>query len=121
MHTELKEGLENWLDSIPPLAGVLACGMRMPDRSTVNRSFDDGFPDASLDNAWRCVADTLQVLRSQRLPGRRLRWTYENHLLQCAVRSDGAFLGIITTSQREELDEIGIEETLVGFTSLSVI
>ncbi len=121
MHAQLKEGLENWLDSVPPLAGVLACGMRMPDRSTVNRSFDDGFPDASLDNAWRCVADTLQVLRSQRLPGRRLCWTYENHLLHCAVRPDGAFLGIITTSKPDALDEVGVEDALISFTSLSVL
>ena len=120
MQETLKVFFEQWLQQAPRPAGVMAWGMQLPDRTTINRSFWDGFPEASLNNAWRCVADTLHVLRSQRCPGQRIRWVFEHHWIYCAVRPDGAFFGVFTTNQSAEIDEPLLEHMLMDFLALAV-
>ncbi|MCI0535971.1 MAG: hypothetical protein L0Z50_12165 [Verrucomicrobiales bacterium] len=118
MPDSFRTSVEQWIQSVPSVSGVRACGIRFPDRTSVNRSFRDGFPDLALDNAWRCVADTLQVLRSLRCPVQRLKWVFERHWVYCAVRSDGLFLGVFTSSEPDDVDRTGLDRLLDSFLAL---
>jgi hypothetical protein len=112
--------LQQWLVSKPPLAGIYAWGIRMPDQTTCTQSFSEAFAVPAIENAWRCVADTLQVIHLSRFPDRRIRWVFEHGWLCCAVRLDGSFLGVFTTNQIDRADWTGLEGLLMEFQSLNL-
>lgn len=93
----MKEAFHQWIDQLPTTPGLLACGVRFPDRSSLNRSWSAEFPEGALDNAWRCVTDTFDVLRINQLPEQRLRWVFAHAALYAERRSDGICLGLFTT------------------------
>ena len=64
----MKASLNQWLEQTAPVPGVLAWGVRHSDQSASSRAFAPAFSEAALENAWRCVADALQVLKHNRLP-----------------------------------------------------
>jgi hypothetical protein len=95
----MKEEISQWFEQSAPFEGILACGVRHPDRTTVTKSWADGFSDLSIENALRCVADLFQVLPLSHLPQGRVRWVYRNALLHCERRADGICLGIFTANE----------------------
>ena len=64
----MKEHVHSWLTEKMKIAGVLACGMRAPDRKTFTRSASPQFTPVALEHACRCLADTFQILGSNRFP-----------------------------------------------------
>jgi hypothetical protein len=110
---------EKWLNGKPKLAGVYGWGIRLPDKPVFSESYSELYPLSALENAWRCVADTLQVIRLHRFPDRRLRWVFEHGWLFCSVRPDGAFLGIFTANQADQLDWAAVESMLDEFLQLN--
>jgi hypothetical protein len=114
----MKHIFHQWLDQLPAIPGVLACGVRFPDRSSMNRSWSGEFPDDALDNAWRCAADTFDVLRLHQLPERRLRWLFGRHALHCEKRADSIFLGVFTTKVLQDEDDISFKQIVADFHSV---
>ena len=114
----MKETIKEWMVNQRRLVGVLACGVRFPDKTALNETYSRNFPAVALDNTWRCVADAYQVLSLHRIPAVRMRWVYENALLQCARRNDGIILGLFTSRNSEEIDFAGVEQTFAGFHAL---
>ena len=114
----MKETIKEWMVQQQRVAGVLACGVRFPDKTALNETYSGSFPAGALDNAWRCVADAYQVLSLHRIPAVRMRWVYENALLQCARRTDGIILALFTSRDAEELDFEGTEQLFAGFHAL---
>lgn len=90
----MKERVKAWLAKQRLPGTVLACGIRFPDKSTVNRPVSPAFPEAALDNAWRSVSDLFQVLLMQRVRAHRVRWDYTRAALHCDRRSDGLILSV---------------------------
>jgi hypothetical protein len=110
--------MQPWLEQRARVAGVLAWGIRLADRSTINRAFRDGFPDAAMDNAWRCVAEIVQVLRAQRLLPQRLGWIFQHYRLDCALRADGTLFGALSAPPAQELDGAQLHLTFEDFLAL---
>ncbi len=92
----MQEQVHNWLTEKTKVAGVLACGIRSPDRRTFTRSLSTQFPQMALENACRCLADTFQVLGSNRFPVRLVRWVFENYFFYGFMRSDGHCFALLT-------------------------
>src|ERR1700733_14688236 len=92
----MQEHVHNWLTEKMKIAGVIACGIRSPDRKTFTRTHSQQFPQVALENACRCLGDTFQVLNSNRFPAKLVRWVYENHFLYGVVRADGHCLALLT-------------------------
>jgi hypothetical protein len=92
----MKDVVRQWFEQSAPFEGILACGVRHPDRSTVTKAWADGFNDLAIDNALRCVADLFQVLPLNRFPQGRVRWVYELAVLHCERRDDGICLAVFT-------------------------
>jgi hypothetical protein len=113
----MKEFLSQWL-SRARLRGVLACGVRFPDKTSLTQSWSPEFAEPSLDNAWRCASDAFQVLKVNFLPNERVLWVYEKALLHCARREDGICLGIFTAKDLVAVDSAEIERLIAEFRAL---
>jgi hypothetical protein len=114
----MKGLLNEWLGQIPPVTGVLACGLRHADQSACTRTFSPEFSEAALENAWRCVGDAFQVLKHNRLPTEQMQWAYENAMLFCALRPDGACLAVFTSKDPQAVDANGVERLFAEFQTL---
>ena len=114
----MNEFLSQWLNQRARLPGVLACGVRFPDKTSLTQSWSPDFTTRSLDNAWRCASDAFQVLRVNFFPDERVRWVYEKALLLCARREDGICLGIFTAKDPGAVDAAEIERLLAEFRAL---
>ena len=92
----MQEQIHNWLTEKMKVGGVLACGIRLPDRKTFTRSHSPQFPPIALENACRCLSDTFQIINSNRFPMGLVRWVYENYFLYGIGRPDGLCLALLT-------------------------
>jgi hypothetical protein len=107
-----------WLSRSAQVRGLQAIGLRQADQSTLTVIQDPTFSSEGVENTWRCVADTYQVLKHHRCPVIHLRWSFEQSLLFCMMRPDGICLMILTTSRLEELDAAGLEAIFHEFQEL---
>ncbi|HYV32813.1 MAG TPA: hypothetical protein VEO53_17120 [Candidatus Binatia bacterium] len=114
----MKESLSQWLSRRARLRGVLACGVRFPDKTSLTQCWSSEFTAPSLENAWRCASDAFQVLRLNFFPNERVRWVYEKATLHCACREDGTCLGIFTAKDRGTVDAAEIERVMSEFCAL---
>lgn len=114
----MKESLSQWLSQRTRLRGVLACGIRFPDKTSLTQSWSPDFPTPSLENAWRCAGDAFQVLKVNFFPNDRVLWIYEKALLHCARRADGVCLGIFTAKERGEVDVGEIDRLIDEFCAM---
>jgi hypothetical protein len=116
----MKEALSQWLSERPPLEGVQATGLRDADATTATRIADPSFAHEGVENAWRCVADTFEVLRHHHCEAYSLRWRFEHSALHCLLRPDGICLMVLTTSKLQELDLAGLENLFREFQALEI-
>lgn len=114
----MKVVIRQWLSQRTQVPGVLACGVRFPDKTACTQTWSPDFPAASLDNAWRCVSDAFQVIKHDFFPNQRVRWVYENALLFCTCRDDGIGLGIFTAKDAQSFDANEVEQLIAEFTAL---
>ena len=114
----MKELLNDWLNRRARLRGVLACGVRFPDKTSLTQSWSPEFSVPSLDNAWRCASDAFQVLKVNFFPNERVRWVYEKAFLHCSRRADGICLGIFTAKDPGAFDAAEIEQLIAEFCAL---
>jgi hypothetical protein len=114
----MKEKLQQWLAERTQVMGVLACGIRFPDKTSLTQPWSNEFPVESLENAWRCVSDTFQVLKINFFPNDQIRWVYENAYLYCGRRNDGICLAIFTSKDPQFFDQEIIQGLLAEFRAL---
>jgi len=114
----MKDILQQWLAQRTQVPGVLACGIRFPDKTSLTQSWSKEFPVESLENAWRCVSDTFQVLKINFFPNEQIRWVYENAFLYCGRRNDGICLAIFTSRDPQVFDQEMIQRLMVEFRAL---
>ena len=111
----MKEAINQWLRQKASLKGVLACGVRYPDENMFFPSTYPDLPRERLEYSLRCVADTFQVLKLNNLPNEQICWTYQNSILYCVKRAEGAFLAVFTRKDPKTVDLSGLEEMLAEF------
>jgi hypothetical protein len=121
MSEKRKASIAEWLRAAPTVRGMLVRGIRFPDQSFVSDVDPGDFPAAGLEQAWRLVGDTFQVLSAQQFPPSRLSWVYERMVLHCAQRPDGVILGIFLSRKNVETDSVGLNRLLADFQSLDLV
>jgi hypothetical protein len=114
----MKDLIQRWLHQDAQWPGVLACGVRFPDKNAFTRSWSLEFPAPALENALRCVSDTFQVLKINFFPNERVRWVYDNVFLHCVRRDDGICLGIFTPKDPQSFDPGEVDRLLAEFRGL---
>jgi hypothetical protein len=120
MSEENKEQISQWLRTYPAVRGVLVRGIRFADETFVTDVDARDFPATALEQAWRLVADTFQVLSAQRLPPTRLSWVHERTVLHCVQRPDGAILGVFLSRKTADADPQAVDKLLAEFQGLPV-
>lgn len=119
MNEETKQRITDWLRTTTPVTGALVRGIRFADQTFVCDFDSRDFPMSALEQAWRSVADTFQVLSAQHLPPSRLTWIYERALLHCVRRQDGAILGVFVSKKITATDRAALDRALEEFLALS--
>ena len=91
--------LREWLEDLQEHPGVLACAIRLPDRSTAVRSWSSEYSREILEQVARQITDTREVLQVSSLPNPRQRWMFEKGVIYSEIREDGTCLCLATTHQ----------------------
>jgi len=114
----MREHIHNWLTEKTKVAGILACGIRSPDRKTFTRTLSPQFSPVALENACRCVTDTFQVLQANRFPADLVRWVFENYFIYGFSRPDGFCLALLTRRDATDVQPAELETIVAEFQSL---
>lgn len=99
--------LQQWLRGKVGIPGVLGFGIFTVNHGSFVESCASAFSPNALENAWRCVAETIPVMQLNRFPTARFRFVYTQAVVHCERRRDGTCLGIFAVKghqfEQEEL------------------
>lgn len=115
-----KVQVTRWLRAAPAVRGTLLRGVRFPDQTLVSDAAEQHLPAGALEQAWRVVADTCQVLSAQHFPPNRLSWVYDRSVLHCLQRPDGLMLGVLMARKIADADLDGLNRLFAEFQGLAV-
>jgi hypothetical protein len=118
MSEQIKQQISVWLNQAPRIQGALMRGVRFGDETFFSDTDSRDFSVGAMEQAWRSIADTFQVLAAQQLAPTRLTWTHERAIVHCARRADGAILGVVTMKQQADADAELVKRLLEEFQSL---
>lgn len=110
---------EQFIEKHLPLAGIVACGMRLPDRSQVCRCFTDELTPAQMDQAVNRLTLAADSLNRHRLDANRFCWTFERMCVHLALRPDGTALIVLSESSASRTLKGAAADLLEHFSPLS--
>jgi hypothetical protein len=99
--------LKQWLEGCAAAPGLLGGSVRLADGTYVSQSFSENCPHERLEEALRCLGDSLPSFSTHGLMPRWLTWNFENGRIRLAERADGLLLGIAiqpNSAAAEKLD-----------------
>ncbi|MFO1497651.1 MAG: hypothetical protein U1G07_04530 [Verrucomicrobiota bacterium] len=111
----MKDEINLWLSRQARLPGVLACGIRYPDRSSFTQQWAGEHDQESVEKSLACLSDVWRLLRLSGLTGRWLRWGYPECWFYSAQRPDGTLLGLIAARSEASTDPEEISALLQSF------
>jgi len=114
----MKKAIEEFFDRNAAAPGLIAMAVQHADKSSVTRKYQPEMADESLENAWRCMLETMPVLKLNHFPTARFRWIYENALIHCECRKDGSCLGIFAAKESGQFNELEVDRLVAEFHSL---
>jgi len=115
----MKELVNQWFEQTAPFQGIVACGVRHADRTSVSKTWTDGYAEMDVENAVRCAADLYQVMLVNKIPMGRARWVYRGALFHCERRADGSCLGVFTPRDPAAVDLGGLERFFSEFQAIA--
>jgi hypothetical protein len=118
MSVDLHDKTARWLRSNIVVTGSIVRGVRFADETFITDVDTKDFPALALEQAWRVVADTYQVLSAQRIPPTRLNLVYDKAVLHCVRRSDGAIMGIFAHRKAADVDMNGVNRLFNEFMNM---
>ena len=114
----MNPAIQQWIANNAGISGVLAFALHGPDKRSFTLSCHSSFPAEALENAWRCVAETIPVLQLNRFPTAWFRWVFKQVVLHCERRRDGTCLGIFAKNDAQLLDADELDRLLTEFHGL---
>jgi hypothetical protein len=107
----MNPALDQWLARCARSAGALGCGVQLPDRTYVSRSFNETVPQTHLDETLRCLAEVTPVFSGHGLFPRWFTWAFEAGELRVVIRPDGAVCVLAVQTNSPAVKELA---TLTG-------
>jgi hypothetical protein len=111
--TIMNEAVQSWIERASASAGVLACGVRLADRSFLVRSCAAGIPEAQVEQALHELWEAIYALQQNRIAPQRLCWNFQNARFRCVTRPGGVLAALLLTPEDAELAPI--EQLLAEF------
>jgi hypothetical protein len=90
----MDQKFKQWLDGCAVASGLLGGGVRRLDGTCLSHSFNENCPRERLEEALRCLGDSLPSFATHGLMPRWLTWTFEKGQIRLAERADGLLLGL---------------------------
>jgi hypothetical protein len=90
----MNDVINQWFASCALAPGILGCGVRLPDGTSVSQSFHASCPHEQLNLALQSLGGSLSLFSAPGLTPRWLTWTFELGQLRIALRPDGGLLGL---------------------------
>jgi hypothetical protein len=89
--------VNQWFEQSTPFLGILACGVRHPDRSAITKTWAEIYTEAGVEHAIGCALDAYPVLQANRFPAGRLRWVFQESAFPLRTTAPtGTCLGVFT-------------------------
>ncbi|MEY4386818.1 MAG: hypothetical protein RLY20_2101 [Verrucomicrobiota bacterium] len=88
--------LERFLDERLPLPGIVACAIRLPDRSIISRRDGDALTTAQVEQAFSRLTVAAEGLKRHRFEVRTLCWTFDHARIHLTRRPDGSQLAVFS-------------------------
>jgi hypothetical protein len=117
----MKERLTEWLRLTPSVRGVLMRGIRFADQTIVCDVDSRDISIAALEQVYRAVAETFQMLIGQKIAPTQLLWVCERAGLHCVRRADGTILGAFAAAKPGETDIAELNRQLKEFGALDMV
>jgi hypothetical protein len=111
--------LQDWISRNTDASGVLAFGVYAPGKKSFIQPCTSSLSAPGLENAWRCVAETIPVLQLNRFPTARFRFVYGEAVVHCERGRDGTCLGIFAQRNEGTCPPAEIERLLTEFHALT--
>ena len=93
--------IQAWMERAAAASGVLACGVRLADRSFVARSCREDFPEPRVLQAVRDLSEASYALQQNLIPAEALRWTFENGQIRCLIQPGGVMAALNSLTPAE--------------------
>src|SRR6185503_19213288 len=90
----MSDSFTAWLQTKTGTPGLLGLGIYAPGKAPLVRTCASDVPQAALENAWRCVAETIPVLQLNEFPTAGFRFVFGQAFVHCERLADGSFVGI---------------------------
>lgn len=110
--------LQQWISQNTSTTGVLAFGIYAPGKNSFIQPCSTALSAPGLENAWRCVAETIPVLQINRFPTARFRFVYGDAVVHCERGKDGTCLGIFAERNHARCSPVEVERLLAEFHTL---
>ena len=104
-----------WVEREFALDGVLAAGGGSAGAPVFSAFASGEFVLAHNEEIWRCLAETLENLRTHGAPSREMLWGFENAVLCTIRRDDGAWLGVFTAPDLGDESALAVRAKLDAF------
>jgi hypothetical protein len=116
----MKSALEHFLDDHLPLAGVVACAIRLPDRSIVCRRDGDAMTTVQVEQVLARMALAADGLKRHRVAAERLCWTFDYARIHLTHRPDGTMLAIFCDNGAGQPEIPQVHRLMENFHELTV-
>ena len=100
-----------------PIAGLSACGARLPDGAVIHQCFNRWLNPQQVRNAVTHLAQSFELFQQYQLPPSRLVWVFEHLRVHLRLRPDNGCLALFLEN-RPELPHGQIQDVLEEFATL---
>jgi hypothetical protein len=107
-----------WLKSKSGLPGLLGLGIYAAGKPTLVQACNSAVSEPALDNAWRCVAETIPVLQLNQFPTAGFRFVFGQAFVHCERRPDGTCVGVCASRDDKVFSADELEQLLAEFHAL---
>lgn len=104
---------ESWLQKAAARRGVLACGVRLADRSFLVRTNREELSNVRIEQALKKLFDVVQLIQQNQLSTDRLFWTFESGQILFTARPGGAVAALFVNKDLANTNEM--ENLLADF------
>lgn len=109
----MSETIQSWIDRAATSPGVLACGVRLGDRTSLIRSCRDEFPEPQVTQAMTVLSEAAYVLQQSRIAAEHMRWSFQGAQIRCLTKPGGVVAALLLAP--ESADSPGVEQLLADF------
>ncbi|MBC8094230.1 MAG: hypothetical protein H7Y43_00310 [Akkermansiaceae bacterium] len=109
----MSASIENWLQRAAAHRGVLACGVRLADRTFLIRSNRQELSLARIEHAVAKLFEASQLIQQNGIPADRLRWNFESGQILFTPRGGGALAALFVNKDIANSEDM--ENLLAAF------